>query len=58
MKKIKKYNEKILKHPHDPLNYTKYLRKNTKIPTQKNASFFIFSEVKNVIFLYIKIKKT
>jgi hypothetical protein len=54
--KNKKYNEKILKRPHGPLNYTKYLRKNTKIPP-KTKLFFVFSEVKSVIFLYIKIEK-
>jgi hypothetical protein len=45
---IKKYM-KILNHPHGSFNYTKY--------PKNNFSFIVF-EVKSVICLYLKIKKT
>jgi hypothetical protein len=48
---------KITKRPYGLLNYTKY---HVKIPkySQKQSFFFVFSETKSVILLYMEIEKT
>jgi len=52
---IKKYKKtwKIPKHPHNPLNYTKYPCENTP----KCNVFFFFFKVKNVFLLYMEMEK-
>jgi len=56
--KNNKYTMKILKRPHSPLNYTKYPCTATKNTPKGKVFFFVFSETKSVIWLYLKIEKT
>jgi len=54
--KNNKYIVKIPKLPHGPLNYTNTHSKISKYP-QRQSFFFVFSDVKNIIWLYLKILK-
>jgi hypothetical protein len=50
-------NVKIPKCPYDINNYTKYLCKGTKIPSNTKLFVFVFSKAKNVLSLYMDILK-